>query len=283
MSVLVRHSAEERQAPRSARQAALAWLVAAIFYFYQYVLRSAPSVMMPHLSQAFSLSTLGLASLVGLFYYGYSLFSLAAGAAMDRIGPKRTIPIAAVIIALGAYLFSVGNQNLAGVGRLFARFDSRTQDSGNVSFGLEAGGRRWFVKTAGDPASPAFLNHAERVVLLGNAEQLARDFAHPALPALRAVAASAWGPMLVYDWADGELLHAPAERRGDPASAFQRFRRLPAGAALCRAANYQPILSTPFSGVGPARWSSRSPLRYPLGHRPSRKPPAGRAEYPPQP
>jgi serine/threonine-protein kinase len=34
--------------------------------------------------------------------------------------------------------------------------------------------------------------------------------------------------MLIYDWSDGELLHAPAERRADPATAFQRFRQLPA-------------------------------------------------------
>ncbi len=118
---------------------------------------------------------------------------------------------------------------LGRIGRIFARFDSRTQDSGNVSYGVEAAdGRRWFVKTAGDPAAAAFLNHAQRVALLRNAERLARDFSHPALPALRAVCESAWGPMLVYDWADGELLHAPAERRSDPATAFQRFRRLPA-------------------------------------------------------
>ena len=118
---------------------------------------------------------------------------------------------------------------LAGVGRVFAVFDSRTQDSGNVSYGVEADGKRWFVKTAGDPAAAAFLSHAERVALLGNAERLARDFRHPALPALIAVGGSAWGPMLIYDWADGELLHAPTERRGDPATAHQRFRRLPAG------------------------------------------------------
>jgi serine/threonine-protein kinase len=117
---------------------------------------------------------------------------------------------------------------LGRLGRIFATFDSRTQDSGNVSFGVEAVGRRWFVKTAGDPASTAFLNHAERVALLQNAERLARDFSHPALPALVAVGESAWGAMLVYDWADGELLGAPAERRGDPATAFQRFRRQPA-------------------------------------------------------
>lgn len=100
-----------------AKKAAVAWLVAAILYFYQYVLRSAPSVMMPQLAAAFELSALGLASLVGLLYYGYSPFSLVAGAALDRLGPRRVMPIAAVIIGLGAFLFSLENQNLASLGR----------------------------------------------------------------------------------------------------------------------------------------------------------------------
>lgn len=117
---------------------------------------------------------------------------------------------------------------LASIGRIFAVFDARTQDSGNVSYGFEALGRRWFVKTAGDPASPAFLSHHQRVALLENAARLARAFSHPALPALLDVVASAWGPMLVREWAPGELLHAPAASRADPASAHQRFRRLPA-------------------------------------------------------
>jgi serine/threonine-protein kinase len=47
------------------------------------------------------------------------------------------------------------------------------------------------------------------------------------LPALRGIAQSAWGPMLIRDWAEGELVHAPAERRDDLASAYQRFRALP--------------------------------------------------------
>ena len=118
---------------------------------------------------------------------------------------------------------------LAGVGHIFATFDARTQDSGNVSYGVEAERRRWFVKTPGDPRAAAFLAHPERVALLGNAARLARDCPHPALPALRAVGASAWGPMLIYDWAQGELLWAPAERRDDLATAFQRFRALPVG------------------------------------------------------
>src|SRR4029077_4164457 len=71
------------------RTAVVAWLVTAVYYFYQYALRSAPAVMMPQLSDAFGLSATGVASIVGLFYYGYSPFSLVAGAAMDRLGPGK--------------------------------------------------------------------------------------------------------------------------------------------------------------------------------------------------
>ena len=63
------------------RTAAIAWLITAVYYFYQYTLRSAPAVMMPQLSEAFGLTTAGVASLVGLVYYGYSPFSLVAGVA----------------------------------------------------------------------------------------------------------------------------------------------------------------------------------------------------------
>ena len=70
------------------RAAAIAWLITAVYYFYQYALRSAPAVMMPQLSDAFGLSAMAVASMAGLFYYGYSPFSLVAGAAMDRLGPR---------------------------------------------------------------------------------------------------------------------------------------------------------------------------------------------------
>ena len=51
--------------------------------------------MMPQLSDAFGLSAMGVASMVGLFYYGYSPFSLVAGVAMDRIGAAQGRPIGA--------------------------------------------------------------------------------------------------------------------------------------------------------------------------------------------
>jgi len=36
------------------------------------------------------------------------------------------------------------------------------------------------------------------------------------------------GPLLVYQWLDGELIGTPRARREDPEAAFQRFRSLPA-------------------------------------------------------
>ena len=99
------------------RVVVVVWILTAVFYFYQYAMRSAPAVMMPELSEAFGISAVGVASIVGLFYYGYSPFSLVAGAAMDRLGPRRLLPFAAVVVGIGALLFASANTQAASLGR----------------------------------------------------------------------------------------------------------------------------------------------------------------------
>jgi len=94
-----------------------AWLLVAAYYFYQYALRSAPSVMMPELTNAFGVNALGVSAIVGMFYYGYSPFSLVAGTSLDRFGAKRVIPIGAAVVGIGAMLFSMGNVAVANIGR----------------------------------------------------------------------------------------------------------------------------------------------------------------------
>jgi MFS family permease len=108
-----------RPAQRSGTSAAItaAWLLTAVFYFYQYAMRSAPAVMVPELSSAFGLSAVGVASLVGLFYYGYAPFSLVAGMAMDQLGPRKVVPLGAAFVAVGAMLFSTGDPTLGSIGR----------------------------------------------------------------------------------------------------------------------------------------------------------------------
>ncbi len=104
---------------RSGATAAItaAWLLTAVFYFYQYAMRSAPAVMVPELSTAFGLSAVGVASLVGLFYYGYAPFSLVAGVAMDQLGPRKVVPLGAGCVAIGAILFSTADPTLGSIGR----------------------------------------------------------------------------------------------------------------------------------------------------------------------
>jgi serine/threonine-protein kinase len=119
-------------------------------------------------------------------------------------------------------------QYLRSVGTVFAEFGAQTQDSGNVSYGLEVAGKRYFVKTAGDPEAPkAVLDHPGRVALLRNAVRLSETCQHPLLPQLYRVIESPSGPLLIYQWLEGELLGVPRARRDDPDSAFQRFRILP--------------------------------------------------------
>jgi MFS family permease len=115
-----------------------------VYYFYQYVLRSAPSVMMPELSDAFGLSAMGVASMAGLFYYGYSPFSLVAGAAMDRLGPRKVVPIGAATVGVGALLFATGDSQIASIGRFL-------QGAGGV-FALVGAA---YIATTSFPASRA--------------------------------------------------------------------------------------------------------------------------------
>ena len=113
---------------------------------------------------------------------------------------------------------------LAAAGNVFAVFGPDTQDSGNVSYGVQVSGERYFVKTT-DPKASVHLPYAERVALLRNAAELNARCAHPLMPELLNVIESEAGPMLVYQWVEGELLRAAP---GDADSAHERFRRLPA-------------------------------------------------------
>ena len=98
--------------------AGIAWLLAASYYFFQYALRSAPAVMLPQLSDAYNLTAIATASMVGLFYYGYSAFSLVAGTVIDRLGARAVLPAGALLTGLGSLLFATGDLTLATVGRI---------------------------------------------------------------------------------------------------------------------------------------------------------------------
>jgi MFS family permease len=82
--------------------------------------------------------------MVGLFYYGYSPFSLVAGAAMDGLGPRKVVPLGAATVGIGALLFATGNNQVASIGRFL-------QGAGGV-FALVGAA---YIATTNFPASRA--------------------------------------------------------------------------------------------------------------------------------
>ena len=97
----------------------IAWVFGLIFYFLDYVIRSAPAVMIPELSQNFSVDNIRLVTIIGTYYYTYSTCSLIAGIALDRFGAKYSLFAGALILGIGCLLFLISSQFSGVVGRLF--------------------------------------------------------------------------------------------------------------------------------------------------------------------
>jgi len=96
----------------------IAWAIGLIFYFLDYVIRSAPAVMIPQLVDNFNTTELKLISMIGTYYYTYSTCSLIAGIALDKFGAKKSLFVGTLILGIGCVLFLLSTQ-VAGVsGRL---------------------------------------------------------------------------------------------------------------------------------------------------------------------
>ena len=75
--------------------------------------------MIPELTSTFGLTTVGISSMIGLYYYTYSSFSIVAGASLDRFGAKYVIPVGILLTAIGAIMFGLASTVSAEAGRLF--------------------------------------------------------------------------------------------------------------------------------------------------------------------
>lgn len=97
----------------------------------------------------------------------------------------------------------------------FTVFDA--QDSGCLSYGLEADGRCWFVKKA---------TTLQARLSLIRASQLHAAVRHPAIVRPERILDGPDGPTLVYPWHDGIVLNH-ATTHGSDRTALTRFQQLP--------------------------------------------------------
>jgi MFS family permease len=96
----------------------IAWGAALIFYFFEYVSRAAPAVMIPELKNAYAIDAVGISAILGAYYYTYSVTSLLAGAALDRFGAKFPVAMGAALLALGCLVFVIPTPTGGYLGRL---------------------------------------------------------------------------------------------------------------------------------------------------------------------
>jgi MFS family permease len=86
----------------------IAWATASFFFFYAWIMRVAPSVMVEELMREFAVGAGVLGHLSAAYFYGYAGMQIPVGLLLDRFGPLRLNTLAALCCAGGCVLFAVG-------------------------------------------------------------------------------------------------------------------------------------------------------------------------------
>jgi len=82
------------------------WGLAAFFYFYEFFLRVAPSVMIPELMSALNVDATAIGALTAFYFYIYAPMQLPVGMLADRYGARKLLCLAAFVAGCGAFLFA---------------------------------------------------------------------------------------------------------------------------------------------------------------------------------
>jgi sugar phosphate permease len=82
------------------------FLVATLFYLYEFVLRVAPSSMFSYLMTDFHIQATELGLLTSVYFISYSLLQVPIGALTDRFGPRRLLTFAILLCAFSTLLFA---------------------------------------------------------------------------------------------------------------------------------------------------------------------------------
>src|SRR5258708_30392141 len=142
------HSEQKPNAVQT-RAFGVAWAFTVVFYFLEYVVRSCPSVMISELEASFHTTALGISAILGVYYYTYSSFSLIAGAALDHLGAKRTIPGGVAVLGIGCLLFSASTALAGDIGRLLQGAGSAFAFTGAVYLAVRGFPARYLATAIG--------------------------------------------------------------------------------------------------------------------------------------
>ena len=102
----------------------LVWIIASIFYAYQYILRVMPNIMLNDIMTQFDIGAGIFGQFSGVYYIGYSLMHLPIGLMLDRYGPKRIMSFCILLTVVGMmplvfaehWIYPLAGRFLVGIG-----------------------------------------------------------------------------------------------------------------------------------------------------------------------
>lgn len=87
----------------------LGWSTGALFFFYAWVLRVAPSVMIDEMMRDLAIGGAVIGNLSAVYFFGYAGMQVPVGLLIDRFGPRRLMAAAALVCAGGCVLFAMSS------------------------------------------------------------------------------------------------------------------------------------------------------------------------------
>lgn len=102
----------------------MVWIVASIFYAYQYILRVMPNIMLDDIMQQFDIDAATFGQFSGIYYIGYSLMHLPIGLMLDRFGPRKVMTACIILSVTGMlplifanhWMYPIAGRLLLGIG-----------------------------------------------------------------------------------------------------------------------------------------------------------------------
>jgi len=82
------------------------YALGAAFFFYAWILRVSPSVMVDQLMRDFAVSGAVLGNLSAFYFYAYAALQMPVGLALDRWGPRKVMSLGVLAAGAGCLIFA---------------------------------------------------------------------------------------------------------------------------------------------------------------------------------